>query len=129
MWVMTIPLGCGRFVQVCGKININSLYSQIDINSPIPSPSPMIYCLYPDCQNPQNPDHYQFCQTCGTKLIPLLLNRFRILKPLGQGGFGKTYQATDEHRMKSNCVIKQFAPSPQMQQQMQISPQLRDKML
>lgn len=89
----------------------------------------MIYCLNPNCLNPQNPDKHRFCQSCGTKLIPQLLNRFAILERLGEGGFGKTYRATDGHRMNANSVVKQFAPAPKMQQAMGSNPQLRDKML
>jgi len=35
------------------------------------------------------------------------------VQTLGQGGFGKTYLAVDEDRLKSRCVIKQFAPQVQ----------------
>ena len=89
----------------------------------------MIYCLNPNCLNPQNPDNHRFCQSCGAKLIPQLLDRFAILERLGEGGFGKTYRATDGHRMNANSVVKQFAPAPEMQQAMGSNPQLRDKML
>jgi len=53
----------------------------------------------------------------------VLNNRYRILKPLGQGGFGKTFLAVDEksreqtqditssgHSTPELCVIKQFFP-------------------
>lgn len=46
----------------------------------------------------------------------LLNNRYRILKPLGQGGFGKTFLAIDENSSQQAnptpklCVIKQFFP-------------------
>ena len=53
----------------------------------------------------------------------LLNDRYRILKPLGQGGFGKTFLAVDEkcqvqtgdmtscgHPTPKLCVIKQFFP-------------------
>ena len=89
----------------------------------------MIYCLNPNCLNPQNPDNHSFCQSCGAKLIPQLLNRFVILERLGEGGFSKTYRATDKHRMNANSVVKQFAPAPEMQRAMGSNPQLRDKML
>jgi len=70
----------------------------------------MPYCLNPSCQNPQNPDDAQVCQTCGDPLTTLLRGRYRIIKPLGQGGFGRTYLATDEDRLRTPCVIKQFSP-------------------
>ncbi|XWK87203.1 MAG: bifunctional serine/threonine-protein kinase/formylglycine-generating enzyme family protein [Phormidium sp.] len=71
----------------------------------------MICCLNPDCPNPINPDGTQYCQSCRTKMIPLLRGRFRIIKPLGQGGFGRTYLAEDEDKLKERCVVKQLAPN------------------
>ncbi|MBD6620577.1 serine/threonine protein kinase [Komarekiella sp. 'clone 1'] len=53
----------------------------------------------------------------------LLNDRYRILKPLGQGGFGKTFLAIDEKSTQNSqsldyltsniCVIKQFLPQSQ----------------
>ncbi len=51
-----------------------------------------------------------FCQSCGIKLIPLLKNRYRIIRPLGSGGFGKTFLAEDEDKLNEHCVVKQLAP-------------------
>ncbi|MGV0024719.1 protein kinase domain-containing protein [Phormidesmis priestleyi] len=70
----------------------------------------MTYCLNPDCKRPQNADGAEFCQSCGAKLIPLLRGRYRIVQPLGQGGFGKTFLSVDEDRLNTRCVIKQFSP-------------------
>jgi WD40 repeat protein/tRNA A-37 threonylcarbamoyl transferase component Bud32 len=70
----------------------------------------MTYCLNPECQRPLNLDGAEFCQSCGVKLVPLLRNRYRIQRPLGQGGFGKTYLAVDQDRLNTRCVIKQFSP-------------------
>jgi WD40 repeat protein len=72
----------------------------------------MSYCLNPDCQKPQNPNRTKFCQTCGTKL--LLAERYRAIKPIAQGGFGRTLLAEDEYKpSKPQCVIKQFYPQGQ----------------
>jgi WD40 repeat protein len=70
----------------------------------------MSYCLNPDCQHPVNADETEFCQSCGTKLVAVLRNRYRIQQPLGQGGFGKTFLAVDQDRLNTRCVIKQFSP-------------------
>jgi len=75
----------------------------------------MVYCLNPCCLHPLNPDGHKFCQTCGSKLVLLLRNRYRIIKPIGGGGFSRTYLAEDTDRMNAACLVKQFSPSPQIQ--------------
>ena len=40
----------------------------------------------------------------------ILNNRYRILKQIGQGGFGRAYLAEDTHRYRELCVLKEFAP-------------------
>lgn len=77
----------------------------------------MSYCLNPTCQNPQNPGDAELCQSCGSKL--LLTNeqspsasRYRTIKPIAQGGFGRTFLAVDETKPQTfaQCVIKQSFP-------------------
>ena len=71
----------------------------------------MSQCLNPDCLH-SNPKTTNFCQKCGSKL--LLKERYRALKILGQGGFGRTFQAVDEDKpSQPYCVIKQFFPQAQ----------------
>ncbi len=73
----------------------------------------MIYCLHPSCDSPLNSSGTNFCQSCGTKLVYVLRNRYRIIQPLGGGGFGRTYLAEDEDKLKEHCVVKQLAPQVQ----------------
>ncbi|EAW36886.1 Serine/Threonine protein kinase with WD40 repeats [Lyngbya sp. PCC 8106] len=47
------------------------------------------------------------------KIPDLLRGRFRIIKLLGQGGFGRTYLAEDYDKLNEYCVVKQFVPSVQ----------------
>ncbi|MBD2774065.1 serine/threonine-protein kinase [Iningainema tapete] len=69
----------------------------------------MSYCLNPTCPNPENSAFSERCQSCGSRL--LLRDRYRILKPLGQGGFGATFVAQDEALPgEPTCVIKQLRP-------------------
>lgn len=69
----------------------------------------MSYCINPNCQQTQNSSEAKFCQTCGWRLQ--LKERYRAVKLIGQGGFGRTYLAIDEHKpSKPPCVIKQFYP-------------------
>ena len=72
----------------------------------------MSYCLNSRCPQPENPGDVKFCLSCGSKL--LLKDRYRAIKPIGQGGFGKTFLAVDEDKpSKPPCVIKQFYPQAQ----------------
>ncbi|GAX34241.1 serine/threonine-protein kinase [Nodularia sp. NIES-3585] len=72
----------------------------------------MSYCLNSHCPQPENADDVKFCLSCGSKL--LLKERYRAIKPIGQGGFGKTFLAVDEDKpSKPPCVIKQFYPQAQ----------------
>ncbi|AKG23162.1 serine/threonine-protein kinase [Calothrix sp. 336/3] len=73
----------------------------------------MIYCLNPSCEQPWNPESAEFCQNCQAKLLPLLRNRYRIIQPLGGGGFGRTFLAQDEDKLHEHCVVKQLAPQVQ----------------
>jgi serine/threonine protein kinase len=71
----------------------------------------MRQCLNPECLH-RNPDNFQFCQKCGSKL--LLRERYAPQSILGQGGFGRTFLAIDEDKpSKPFCVIKQFLPQAQ----------------
>ncbi|MBW4668121.1 MAG: serine/threonine protein kinase [Cyanomargarita calcarea GSE-NOS-MK-12-04C] len=72
----------------------------------------MSYCLNPRCPKPKNTNDGKFCLTCGAKL--LLKERYRGIRPIGQGGFGRTFLAIDEDKpSKPPCVIKQFYPQAQ----------------
>ncbi len=73
----------------------------------------MIYCLNPHCSERINPDTAKYCQSCGAHL--LLRNRYRAIRYIGGGGFGRTYQAIDLDCMNALCVVKQFSPSSDIQ--------------
>lgn len=73
----------------------------------------MSYCLNPNCLRPENPpENVKFCVCCGSQLQ--LFERYRAVKLIGNGGFGRTFLAVDEHKpSKPPCVIKQFYPQSQ----------------
>lgn len=68
----------------------------------------------------ENPSSSHFCSRCGEKLaFPVnqgitpglvLGERYRIIRQLGHGGFGRTYLAEDINRFNEACVLKEFAP-------------------
>ncbi|MDE5086945.1 MAG: fructosamine kinase family protein, partial [Trichodesmium sp. St16_bin2-tuft] len=97
----------------------------------------MSYCFNPTCKKPQNSPKVQICSNCNSplllipppsdgdeeietkKIIPSVDNnstitnhsRYRILKLIGYGGFGRTFLALDEANTPEKvCVIKQFFP-------------------
>ena len=72
----------------------------------------MSYCIYPACNEPHNSDDATVCHCCGSNL--LLAQRYRTVKPLGAGSFGRTFLGVDEYKpSQPPCVIKQFFPKPQ----------------
>ena len=67
----------------------------------------------------KNPPGSRFCLQCGEKLETVnkgiypgltLGDRYRLVRQLGQGGFGRTYLAEDTNRFSEPCVLKEFAP-------------------
>ncbi|MGB3308974.1 MAG: protein kinase [Nodosilinea sp.] len=73
----------------------------------------MICCLNPHCTQPNHATLAAVCPSCGSPLEHRLRSRYRPLKLIGRGGFGRTYFALDADRLNSRCVIKQFAPQTQ----------------
>ncbi len=68
----------------------------------------MSYCLNPDCSAINEPK-MRWCQYCRSKL--LIGERYRALRPLGRGGFGRTILGCDEAKPSQPfCVLKQFLP-------------------
>lgn len=56
-----------------------------------------------------------------------LSNHYRIVRELGQGGFGRTYLAEDAHRFNEPCVLKEFAPQVQGSYALQKSQELFER--
>ena len=54
----------------------------------------------------------------------LLGDRYRIVRELGHGGFGRTYLAEDINRFNELCVLKEFAPRVRDPQSMQKAEEL-----
>ncbi len=72
----------------------------------------MSYCLNPTCPHPENSDELKSCSSCGKTLLPLR-DRYHIIRPLGGGGFGRTFLAEDRDKLNELCVVKQLVPQLQ----------------
>lgn len=66
----------------------------------------MSYCFNPACEQPENPQEAEVCLSCHWPL--LLRNRYRSLKLIEAGSFGRTLLCIDTDRQNAHCVIKQF---------------------
>lgn len=68
----------------------------------------MNYCLNPKCPNPTDPMNAKenTCRNCGAGL--LLEDRYRVIQPLGRGGFGQTFEVDDQGTLK---VLKVLNPT------------------
>lgn len=63
----------------------------------------MSLCINPLCSKPQNRDDELFCLTCGSEL--LLQGRYRVMRQLGGGGFGLTFEV-NEVRNNAPKILK-----------------------
>ncbi|MEH2454900.1 serine/threonine-protein kinase [Nostoc sp.] len=86
-----------------------------------------LYCSQQHTNNGSN----RFCIHCGEPL-PLAVgqvvdNRYQIIRHLGQGGFGRTYLAQDRSKSHQTCVLKEFAPQVQEQQDLQKAKELFER--
>lgn len=86
----------------------------------------MSYCVNPACPEPENLDNSQKCKTCGSRL--LLRNRYQVMQPLGQGGFGATFLAQDISLPgRPTCVVKQLRPTVTSQQVYEMARELFER--
>ena len=70
--------------------------------------------------------HVDICQACGSKL--LLRDRYRVLRTLGQGGFGATFLAQNESLPGHPCcVIKQLRPATTTSQVLEMAQKLFER--
>ncbi|GFE67947.1 protein kinase [Chroococcus sp. FPU101] len=71
----------------------------------------MLYCNNSQCSQPFNPVNVQTCRNCGSSnLLSLFHHQYQIIRELGSGGFGRTYEARDIHKFNYPCVIKHLSP-------------------
>ncbi|MBW4495478.1 MAG: serine/threonine protein kinase [Oscillatoria princeps RMCB-10] len=70
----------------------------------------MSYCLNPKCPNPSDlsNSHRDVCRHCGSEL--LVQGRYRVVRPLGGGGFGRTFEANDRGTLKVLKVLYKHHP-------------------
>ncbi|BAY13966.1 serine/threonine-protein kinase [Calothrix sp. NIES-2098] len=86
-----------------------------------------VYCTKQHVNNGSN----RFCTHCGEPLpLPvgqLVDKRYKIIRQLGEGGFGRTYLAEDRNQSNQQCVLKEFAPQVQEQQDLQKAKELFER--
>jgi serine/threonine protein kinase len=65
----------------------------------------MSFCINPNCPKPLDPANTKnrICCNCGSEI--LLRGRYRVIKQLGCGGFGKTYEVDDSGKAKVLKVL------------------------
>lgn len=65
----------------------------------------MTYCINPHCAKPVDPVNANnlICRNCGSEI--LLQGRYRVLKQLGQGGFGNTFEVDECGKTKVLKVL------------------------
>ncbi len=85
-------------------------YSGVSLATLIRVLASVSYCLNPKCPNPTDPanDDRRTCIQCGSEL--LLQGRYRVIKQLGGGGFGKTFEIDDVGKCKVLKVLLKNHP-------------------
>ena len=70
----------------------------------------MTYCINPHCSKPVDPVNANnlTCRNCGSEI--LLQGRYRVLKQLGQGGFGNTFEVDECGKTKVLKVLTEINP-------------------
>ncbi|MEH2162975.1 MAG: protein kinase [Nostoc sp.] len=70
----------------------------------------MTYCINPHCPKPVYPMNANnlICRNCGSEM--LLQGRYQVLKQLGQGGFGNTFEVDERGKTKVLKVLTDNNP-------------------
>ncbi len=70
----------------------------------------MTYCINPHCPKPVDPVNANnlICRNCGSEI--LLQGRYRVIKQLGQGGFGNTFEVDECGKTKVLKVLTENNP-------------------
>ncbi|QIZ69818.1 serine/threonine-protein kinase [Oxynema aestuarii] len=70
----------------------------------------MSHCINPNCPKPTDPlnAYNRICRQCGSQL--LVQGRYQVVKLLGVGGFGKTYEALEKGTPKVLKVLVESNP-------------------
>ncbi|ACC79610.1 serine/threonine protein kinase [Nostoc punctiforme] len=70
----------------------------------------MTYCINPHCPKPVDPVNANnlICRNCGSEI--LLQGRYRVIKQLGQGGFGNTFEVEECGKTKVLKVLTDNNP-------------------
>lgn len=82
-------------------------------------------------QGHSNPLSSRYCNQCGMPLLDahdliekVVGDRYRIVRDIGHGGFGRTYLAEDINRFNEYCVLKELAPAVENQDSLEKAKEL-----
>lgn len=80
-------------------------------------------------KHPQDQPRVKISRNMSNPIYPgiILSNRYRVMRELGHGGFGRTYLAADTYRFNELCVLKEFAPQVQGSYALQKSQELFER--
>ncbi|NEO99065.1 MAG: protein kinase [Symploca sp. SIO2E9] len=101
-----ISLGGMFFGDICDRYI--QFMKRLDCQDELQITELMIFCINPDCKNPQNLDHELFCQSCGSEL--LLEGCYRVIQSLKKGGFGQIYEVREGETTKILKVLLKKDP-------------------
>jgi len=86
-----------------------------------------VYCS----KQHENNENNRFCTQCGEPLPltpeEIIANRYRIIRMLGQGGFGRSYLVEDMHQSQQQYVLKEFAPQVEKKQDLRKAQELFER--
>jgi serine/threonine-protein kinase len=57
----------------------------------------------------------------------ILNDRYKVIRQIGRGGFGRTYLAEDTQRYREKCVLKEFAPQVESERDLRKAEELFER--
>ncbi|MDX2213721.1 MAG: protein kinase [Oculatellaceae cyanobacterium bins.114] len=94
------------FDVVNNQLSLNAEYlGELELKN-IQNPIPAYSITFGEVRSTPTVDH----KTHELSADSLIVNRYRVQRTLGEGGFGRTYLVVDTQRFDELCVLKEFVP-------------------